>query len=195
MSIFLIINIREKVKEIAKRHDLTICEAEDEATHILYPPTDIEDVYARPVFRKGEKCLVHFYRFPESRDNWGVLYPPEEKEAPEFGEELEREEQYRVSADWLYELDEYNEYLAEEDFIVDEDGKAVNHELLLSYDEFAACEEKPKKKSKKRGRSPSPSPAKAEPKSKKCSRTYAKFLVRRASNILVCTSNVFYVLQ
>ncbi len=158
---------REKVKEIAKRRDLAICEDESEATHVLHPPTDLEEVYARPVFRKGEKCLVHFYRFPESRDNWGTLYPPEEKEPPEFGEEVEREEQYHVSSDWLYEVDEYNEFLVEDDFMVDEGGQPLNHELLLTYDEFAACEEKPKKKSKKRGRSPSPAPVKGEGRAKK----------------------------
>ena len=32
-------------------------------------------------------------RFPESRDNWGTLYPPEDKDPPEFGEEPYREEQ------------------------------------------------------------------------------------------------------
>ncbi len=146
------------MREIAKRRDLTICENESDATHILHPPTDIEDAYARPIFRKADKCLVHFYRFPESRDNWGPLYPPEEKEPLDFGEEVERrEERYHVSSDWLYELEEYNEYLPEEDFLVDESGKPVNHELLLSYDEFTTCEEKPnKKKGKKRGRSPSP---------------------------------------
>ncbi len=58
------------------------------------------------------------FSFKESRDNWGTLYPPEDKDPPEFGEELDREEQYRVSADWLYETDDYNEIMPEEDFEV-----------------------------------------------------------------------------
>lgn len=53
------------------------------------------DAYCRPVFRKGDRCMVHFYRMPESRDNWGTLYPSEERDPPEFGEEIEREEQGR----------------------------------------------------------------------------------------------------
>ena len=56
---------REKVKEIAKRRNLTIVDTEDEATHLIHPAGDADgDVYCRPVFKKGEKCLVHFYRFP-----------------------------------------------------------------------------------------------------------------------------------
>ena len=58
--------------------------------------------------------------------------------------------------------------MPEEDYEVDEAGALRNHELLLTYDEFSACEEKPvkKKSSKKRARSPSPGPGET-PKSKK----------------------------
>ena len=112
---------------------------------MLHPVAEeADESYARFVFKRGEKCLVHFYRFPESRDNWGVIYPPEDKEPPEFGEELYREEQvgpfrnlepccvgakfemtfsqYQVSADWLFDMEEYNEFMCEEDYAVDEDG-------------------------------------------------------------------------
>ena len=37
-------------------------------------------------------------RFPESRDNWGTVYPPEDKDPPEFGEEPYREEQASYSS-------------------------------------------------------------------------------------------------
>ena len=85
---------REKVKDIAKKRQLAIVDKEDDATHILHPVPEADDEsYARAVFKRGEKCLVHFYRFPESRDNWGTIYPPEDKEPPEFGEEPYREEQ------------------------------------------------------------------------------------------------------
>lgn len=141
-----------------EKFDFAITEDDEEATHILYPNSILDDAYCRPVFKKGEKCLVHFYRFPESLDNWGTVYPPEDKEPLEFGEDVEREEMYRVDVSWLLEMTEYNELLCEEDYEVDEKGQAVKHELLLSYDEFSNCEEKPKKKTKKRGRSPSPSP-------------------------------------
>ena len=56
---------KDKVKEIAKKRGFAIVDDEAEATHILYPASDPDgEAYARPVFRKGDKCLVHFYRFP-----------------------------------------------------------------------------------------------------------------------------------
>ena len=97
--------------------------------------------------------------FQESRDNWGLIYPPEDKEPVEFGDEIDKEEQYRLSVEWLYESDSYNEFMCEEDYEVDDKtGENKDHELLMTYDEFAGCDEKPKKKGKKRGRSPSPTP-------------------------------------
>ena len=133
-------------QDIAKKRQLAIIDAEEDATHVVHPVAEADDEsYARAVFKRGEKCLVHFYRFPESRDNWGVIYPPEDKEPPEFGEEPYREEQvgpsrnlepscaggkfeitflqYQVSADWLFDMEEYNEFMCEEDYAVDEDGE------------------------------------------------------------------------
>ena len=58
---------RERAKEVAKRRGLVIVDEEGEATHVLHPVGDVDsEVYCRPVFKKGEKCLVHFYRFPVS---------------------------------------------------------------------------------------------------------------------------------
>ena len=45
-----------------------------------------------------------FHRFPESRDNWGTLYPPEDKDPPEFGEEPYREEQASYPTNTQYGL-------------------------------------------------------------------------------------------
>jgi SWI/SNF related-matrix-associated actin-dependent regulator of chromatin subfamily C len=51
-----------------------LAEDESEATHVLYPPTDPDaDAYCKAMFRRGDKCLVHFYRMPESHDNWGLV--------------------------------------------------------------------------------------------------------------------------
>ena len=88
------------------------------------------------------------------------MWPPEEKEPPE-GIPDEKEEQYRVSVDWLLEGEEYNEWMCEEDYEVEEDGKIKENEMYMDQDEFSNCFEKPKKKTKKRGRSPSP-PASAK---------------------------------
>ena len=67
-------NTVKEVKEMAKKHGATIVENEKVATHILYPSTDMsDDMFCRGVFKRGDKCLVHFYRMPESHDNWGQV--------------------------------------------------------------------------------------------------------------------------
>lgn len=85
------------------------------------------------------------------------MWPPEEKEPPE-GIPDEKEEQYRVSVDWLFEAEEYNEWMCEEDYEVEENGEAKSNDLYLTEDEYSNCFEKPKKKAKRK-RSPSPPPA------------------------------------
>ena len=57
----------EQIKDIVKKRHFSLAEDESEATHIIHPSGDADnDAYCRPVFKKGEKCLVHFYRFPVS---------------------------------------------------------------------------------------------------------------------------------
>jgi hypothetical protein len=46
------------------------------------------------------------------------MWPPEDKEPPEMMEPRDREEQYRVSVEWLYDMDDYNEWMNEEDYEV-----------------------------------------------------------------------------
>ena len=92
------------------------------------------------------------FSMQESRDNWGLCYPPEEKEPIELGEEPSKEDQYRVSIEWLLEMEEYNEYMVEEDYEVEANGAFKSNELNMEYDEFAASEEKPPASaSKKKG--------------------------------------------
>ncbi len=46
------------------------------------------------------------------------MWPPEDKEPPEMMEGREREEQYRVAVDWFYDMEDYNEWMFEEDYEV-----------------------------------------------------------------------------
>ena len=157
---------KDKIKELAKKFQASIVDNENDATHILYPSTDLDfDMFCRGVFKRGDKCLVHFYRMPESHDNWGLMWPPEEKEPPE-GIPDEKEEQYRVSVDWLYETEEYNEWMCEEDYEVEENGKNKSNPMYMDEDEYSNCFEKPSKKKGKRKRSPSPTPSKGRGKPK-----------------------------
>jgi hypothetical protein len=93
------------------------------------------------------------------------MWPPEDKEPPEMMEPKDREEMYRVSVDWIFDMDDYNEWMLEEDYEVDEKGVHKVNDTFLNEDEYVTCFEKPtKKKGGKRKRSPSPSSTPAKPK-------------------------------
>ena len=67
-------DLKDKVKDLAKKMKLNVTEAEKEATHILHPSVDPDgDMFCKGVFKRGDKCMVHFYRMPESHDNWGQV--------------------------------------------------------------------------------------------------------------------------
>lgn len=74
---------------------------------------------------------------------------------------------WRVSASWVLDLQDYNEWMAEEDYEVDDNGKKKIHKLRLSVDEIIPLEDKrttkgassgsgAANKQSKRKRSPSP---------------------------------------
>lgn len=66
-----------KVKEVVRRHQGTIAEAEADATHIVYPPVDpLEEEYARPCLKRDRSVLLHWYYFPDSHDSWTTLDLP-----------------------------------------------------------------------------------------------------------------------
>jgi len=154
---------KEKIRERITARGGQITTDIDSATHIVHPKVDPNpDLYCRPVFRRGDKCLVHFMQMPDSSDNWGVCYPEfDPGEMPE-----EKADQYHVSVDWVSESEQYNEWMNEEDYELDEQGKLKTSEFSMTYDELEASEEKrEEKKSKakpgsKRKRSPSPTPKK-----------------------------------
>ena len=107
------------------------------------------------VFKKQDKCLIHFIAMPDSSDNWGTCYPENEPgDSPDDKDDI-----YHVSLDWVLEMEKYNEWMNEEDYEVDEDGEAKDNKMNMTYDDLEASEEKPDKKKKsgsKRKRSPSP---------------------------------------
>lgn len=68
---------------------------------------------------------------------------------------------WRVSATWILHSQEYNEWMCEEDYEVDESGKKKVHKHRLTVDELMQDEKRPGKaagKQNKRRRSPSPAP-------------------------------------
>ncbi|XP_068154270.1 SWI/SNF complex subunit SMARCC2 isoform X2 [Drosophila tropicalis] len=151
-----------RLREILDNRRVEIVTDEEDATHIVYPIVDPhQDEYARPIFKRGNHVMLHWYYFPESYDSWTVNnfdLPdniPENPESPG--------ERWRVSASWILDLEQYNEWMAEEDYEVDEQGKKKTHKQRMSIDDIMSFGDEKKKPStstatgkQKRRRSPSP---------------------------------------
>ncbi|KAK3919431.1 SWI/SNF complex subunit SMARCC2 [Frankliniella fusca] len=146
----------QKVKELVKKHQGNITENEAEASHIIYPVCDpLDEEYARPVLRRDRMVMMHWYYFPDSYDSWNsVELPVDPPDSP-----APHTEAWRVGANWIIEMEQYNEWMNEEDFEVDESGKKKVHKLRISVDDVMSLSDPSSKKGKpKRKRSPSPPP-------------------------------------
>ncbi|XP_064471022.1 SWI/SNF complex subunit SMARCC2-like isoform X3 [Ornithodoros turicata] len=151
--------VMSRLKDIIKRHQGTIAESPDDATHIVYPPmpsTDTSEEYVRLVVKRERSALIHWWYFPDSFDTWvNGLEVDMEPDSPQT-----HTGPYEVNAKWLVDLDEYNEWMNEEDYEVETDamgrrrsprGKYTLEELLSG-----EGEKRDRKGVKKRKRSPSP---------------------------------------
>ncbi|KAM7362775.1 SWI/SNF- related protein mor isoform 2-T2 [Cochliomyia hominivorax] len=157
-----------RLRDILATRRVEIVLDEEDATHIIYPVVDPHpDEYARPIFKRGNCVMMHWYYFPESYDTWTpntLELPDNVPENPESPAE-----RWRVSASWILDLEQYNEWMAEEDYEVDEMGKKKMHKQRLSIDDIMSGGIDDKKKAasgtpaaakQKRRRSPSPSSSK-----------------------------------
>ncbi|ETN59408.1 hypothetical protein AND_008995 [Anopheles darlingi] len=149
-----------KINDIVTNHQGEITNDEEEATHIIYPVIDpLPEDYARPMFRRDKHVMIHWYYFPESYDTWvpnTFDLPDNIPESPPSPAE-----RWRVSASWVIDLDDYNEWMSEEDYEVDEAGRKKVHPHRLGVEDLMSTtgvEDKVKKTPKvvKRKRSPSP---------------------------------------
>lgn len=152
-----------KIREIIHQHQAETTEDESEATHIVYPEVDpLPEEYARPCFKRDKNVMLHWYYFPESYDSWvpsNFDLPDNVPDSPAPQPDL-----WRVSAQWVRDLDTYNEWMAEEDYEVDEQGRKKVHKLRLTIDDLMSAGEgdkgkKPASAKMKRKRSPSPKSA------------------------------------
>ncbi|XP_019875838.1 SWI/SNF complex subunit SMARCC2 isoform X2 [Aethina tumida] len=144
-------SITQKIKEIVRKRNGQIVESEENATHIVYGPTDpLKEEYARPLFKRDKNLMMHWYYFPSSFDSWinveanGLDSIIIEPMSPHIGP-------WRITYLWVYETDQYNEWMAEEDYEVDEMGKKKIHPQRMSVEDLMNPDKK---------RSPSP-PSKA----------------------------------
>ncbi|EDV94949.1 SWI/SNF complex subunit SMARCC1 isoform X2 [Drosophila grimshawi] len=157
-----------RLREILDNRRVEIVTDEEDATHIVYPVVDPHpDEYARPIFKRGNHVMLHWYYFPESYDSWTLNsfdLPdniPENPESPA--------ERWRVAASWILDLEQYNEWMTEDDYEVDEQGKKKMHKQRMSIDDIMSFGDDKKKPTttssssgggttgkQKRRRSPSP---------------------------------------
>ena len=150
----------QRLKDIVKKHQGTITEKQEEATHIVFPtvavPPEGED-WVRIVERHGRNVLLHSFFTPDSYDTWFTNVDLDDQfDPPESPPETNPEQVHEVNAKWLLDLDKYNEWMNEEDYEdTDMSGKRKSRRITLE----DLMEEKKGKKGlscKKRNRSPSP---------------------------------------
>ncbi|XP_065079578.1 SWI/SNF complex subunit SMARCC1-like isoform X2 [Ochlerotatus camptorhynchus] len=149
-----------RISDIVTNHQGEMTLDEEEATHIIYPAVDpLPEDYARPTFRRDKHVMIHWYYFPDSYDTW----VPNTFDLPEAVPDspMSPGDRWRVSLSWVTDLEEYNEWMAEEDYEVDEAGRKKVHKLRLGVEDLMAggSDDKVKKAKvvhQKRKRSPSP---------------------------------------
>lgn len=148
-----------RITDIVTNHQGEMTLDEEEATHIIYPAVDpLPEDYARPMFRRDKHVMIHWYYFPESYDTWvpnTFDLPDNVPDSP-----MSPGDRWRVSLSWVTDLDEYNEWMTEEDYEVDEAGRKKIHKLRLGVEDLMSGPDDKIKKAKvvhqKRKRSPSP---------------------------------------
>uniref|UniRef100_A0A673YSZ8 SWI/SNF related BAF chromatin remodeling complex subunit C2 n=1 Tax=Salmo trutta TaxID=8032 RepID=A0A673YSZ8_SALTR len=144
-----------KLKDIIKRHQGSVTEDKTHFSLSLSPVGSEE--WVRPVMKRDKQVLLHWGYYPDSYDTW--ISASEVEAAVE--EAPSPEKPRKVHAKWILDLDQFNEWMNEEDYEVGEGGpkrKRISAKTLT--------DEKPGS-AKKRKRSPSPSPTPPPQESKK----------------------------
>ncbi|XP_063425155.1 SWI/SNF complex subunit SMARCC2-like isoform X3 [Mytilus trossulus] len=165
-----------RLKDIAKRHQGTVTDDEDDATHIVNPVTEdpSEEEYVRLVSKRDKYAMVHWLNFPDSYDIW----------VADLNLDIEPEPlqhhggSWEVTAKWLLDLEEYNEWMNEEDYLMEEEYESKKGKkpksVRMTVDEMLANNDSDKKdkkdKKSKRKRSPSPPPVTEKLKKRKSGR-------------------------
>ncbi|XP_074527910.1 SWI/SNF complex subunit SMARCC2 isoform X3 [Halichoeres trimaculatus] len=158
-----------KLKDIIKRHQGSVTEDKVSSSHVVVPiPSSLEEEeWVRPVMKRDKQVLLHWGYFPDSYDTW--ISASEVEAAVE--DPPSQEKPRKVHAKWILDLDQYNEWMNEEDYEVGEGcpkRKRISAKTLT--DEVTTPDERRDKKpgsAKKRKRSPSPSPTPPPQESKK----------------------------
>ena len=94
-------------------------------THVQYSRLCFVDEMIRVVEKRGKDCRLHYWFYPDSFDIWLTNLDAEESE--------KRDETFQgiwhVAANWVLDTAEFNEWMNEEDYEIDED--LVSDAVLL----------------------------------------------------------------
>ncbi|XP_040549775.1 SWI/SNF complex subunit SMARCC2 isoform X7 [Gallus gallus] len=153
-----------KLKDIIKRHQGTVTEDKNNASHVVCPvPGNLEEEeWVRPVMKRDKQVLLHWGYYPDSYDTW---IPASEIEAS-VEDAPTPEKPRKVHAKWILDTDTFNEWMNEEDYEVSDEKSPVARRKKISAktltDEVNSPDSDRRDKKggnyKKRKRSPSPSP-------------------------------------
>uniref|UniRef100_A0A8C8LLX7 SWI/SNF complex subunit SMARCC2 n=1 Tax=Oncorhynchus tshawytscha TaxID=74940 RepID=A0A8C8LLX7_ONCTS len=159
-----------KLKDIIKRHQGSVTEDKTCSSHVVVPiPASLEEEeWVRPVMKRDKQVLLHWGYSPDSYDTW--ISASEVEAAVEDPPSPEKPR--KVHAKWILDLDQFNEWMNEEDYEVGEGGpkrKRISAKTLTDEVTTPGDERRDKKpgSAKKRKRSPSPSPTPTSQESKK----------------------------
>nr|XP_025044492.1 SWI/SNF complex subunit SMARCC2 [Pelodiscus sinensis] len=153
-----------KLKDIIKRHQGTVTEDRNNASHVVFPvPGNLEEEeWVRPIMKRDKQVLLHWGYFPDSYDTW---IPASEIEAA-VEDAPTPEKPRKVHAKWILDTDTFNEWMNEEDYEVNDEKSPVSRRKKISAktltDEVNSPDSDRRDKKggnyKKRKRSPSPTP-------------------------------------
>ncbi|XP_063149740.1 SWI/SNF complex subunit SMARCC2 isoform X2 [Candoia aspera] len=156
--------LQAKLKDIVKRHQGTVTEDKNSASHVAFPvPGSLEEEeWVRPIMKRDKQVLLHWGYYPDSYDTW---IPASEIEAP-VEDAPTPEKPRKVHAKWILDTDTFNEWMNEEDYEVNDEKSPVSRRKKISAktltDEVNSPDSDRRDKKggnyKKRKRSPSPSP-------------------------------------
>jgi len=108
----------QKMREIVKRHQGTLVEEKEKATHIIQcaPPSPVNDEeWIRPITKRDKQVLVHWWYHPDSYDSWIPISECDQEPEPV----PQRSKPWVINGRWLLDLDAYNEWMNEEDYEIE----------------------------------------------------------------------------
>uniref|UniRef100_A0A8C7MNK3 SWI/SNF related BAF chromatin remodeling complex subunit C2 n=1 Tax=Oncorhynchus kisutch TaxID=8019 RepID=A0A8C7MNK3_ONCKI len=164
-----------KLKDIIKRHQVASTKLQKCSGLKMRPlplsltnPLVGSEEWVRPVMKRDKQVLLHWGYSPDSYDTW--ISASEVEAAVEDPPSPEKPR--KVHAKWILDLDQFNEWMNEEDYEVGEGGpkrKRISAKTLTDEVTTPGDERRDKKpgSAKKRKRSPSPSPTPTSQESKK----------------------------